>query len=64
MPAYIHIKGFQPSAKATVQLLGKTGVLKWKRIGNDVRIKIPGGCINHPPCKYSWVFKFRMNNTN
>ena len=64
MPAYINLNGIRLSKKATIQLLGKPGLLRWEKIGNATRIKIPAGSINHPPCKYAWVFKIRMNNNN
>lgn len=59
MPEFIDVKGFQPSKRSTIQLLGRQGSLKWEQNGNDLRIKVPADCIHHPPCKYAWVFKIR-----
>jgi alpha-L-fucosidase len=64
MPPYIDVKGFQPSKRSIIQLLGHSGVLKWETNGNDCRIKVPFDCIPHPPCKYAWVFKIKRNNSN
>ena len=54
MPAFIDIKGFQPSKGSKIQLLGRIGYLKWEAVGKDIRIRIPFG---KTPCKYAWVFK-------
>jgi alpha-L-fucosidase len=64
MPPYIDVKGLQPSKRSTIQLLGLSGLLKWEISETDFRIKVPTECIQHPPCKYAWVFKIKRNNNN
>ncbi len=64
MPSYINVKGVLPLKKSTIELLGRSGFVKWEANGNDFRIKVPSDCIHHPPCKYAWVFKIRRNNNS
>jgi hypothetical protein len=59
MHAFIDVRGFQPSKGSTIQLLGRTRLLKWETIGNDFRIKIPSP-LQPPPGLRSTS----MNNGN
>ncbi len=63
MPAAIEVKGFQPSAGSTIELLGTKGTLKWKKAADTgFVITIPSGAQKNPPCKHAWTFKIHMNN--
>ena len=62
IPPFIDVKGFLPLKGSEIELLGRTGFLKWESIGNDFRIRIPSFCVHHPPCNYAWVFKIKINN--
>ncbi len=56
MPAVIRIKGIKPAAKASIQLLGVKGNLKWKTEAGETVISIPAAAQKTPPCKYAWTF--------
>jgi len=56
LPAVIKIKGIKPAPKATIQLLGAKGNLKWKIVNNETIISIPASLQKMPPCNYAWTF--------
>ena len=56
MPVIIRIKGIKPDAKASIQLLGVKGNLKWKTEAGETMISIPAALQKAPPCKYAWAF--------
>ena len=56
MPAVIRIKGIKPVAKASIQLLGVKGNLKWKTEAGETVVTIPAAAQKAPPCKYAWAF--------
>jgi alpha-L-fucosidase len=63
MPTTIAVDGFQLSAGSTIELLGKTGRLKWKQLTDKgFIIEIPSVLRKNPPCKHAWTFRIHMNN--
>jgi alpha-L-fucosidase len=57
MPATLHIKGFRGSKGTKVQLLGRSGTLKWKNDDEGMILHIPAATAAHPPCEHAWAFR-------
>jgi alpha-L-fucosidase len=62
MPVFVDVKGIKPLKGTSIELLGKRGSLKYTTHENEFRINIPSEFMNHPPCKYVWVFKLRKKS--
>ncbi|WP_430813593.1 alpha-L-fucosidase [Carboxylicivirga sp. RSCT41] len=57
MPAVITVNSHQPAKGATVELLGYSKPLKWKKEGEGFRVMIPESILNKPPCDHVWTIK-------
>jgi len=65
IPATMEVSGFQPSGGSKIDMLGKTGNLKWKKQGDTgFIIEVPANIQKNPPCKHAWTFRIHMNNLN
>ncbi len=59
MPAEINISSIDVNKKTKITLLGKNGVLKWKKENDLIKILIPEKYRKNPPCRHAYVLKFQ-----
>ncbi len=57
LPEYVSMTQLQPSAAATVSLLGAGVNLEWERAGMGFVARIPEALRAEPPCRHAWVFR-------
>ncbi len=60
MPAKILVDGFLPPEGSGVELLGRSGALKWTaEPGLRFTITLPTSVQKKPPCAHAWTFRIR-----
>jgi alpha-L-fucosidase len=57
IPSKIWLSSITPDEHAKVYLLGKSGELKWEKVGNGFVVNIPEAWQKKAPCNYAWVLK-------
>lgn len=51
------IKGVNPSAATTVQMLGLKKPLAFKKVKDGIEVTVPKLSVKEVPCEYAWTFK-------
>ncbi len=62
IPAEISLSSIAPVKGAKIKMLGAKGNLKWKRVGNGLKVFVPEKLRKNPPSKYAWVFRISKVN--
>ncbi len=57
MPSKIMLSSFAPGPGGRIELLGKSGALRWEAVGKGALVAIPAAAQKTPPTRHAWVLK-------